>query len=358
MPVRWGIAGCGWIARDHVAPAMGSIGALLSPEAAERDAIPLPGPAPVVSTDDLGTFLGAPIDAVYVATPNGLHRPLVEACAAAGLPVLCEKPMATTHEDARAMVAACAAAGVPYATAHNQRWHPGHARLRELVAAGDLGTVRQARIHYACTAPAWWGPGDWHWDRAQAGGGALFDLAPHGLDLVATLLDAELLEVTAMGQGAGATGGGAAQDRIGPGAVEEGAIVLARYGGDVLLTLQVSYACPETLPRRRLELVGSGGMAIAEDTMGQTPGGTLTLIDAEDGVARDVPFDRTGDPFARQIAAFGRVVRGEAPWPWPVDRDLAVMGAIEGLGEAIRRPDPDQPPLIRAGRGALDGPRA
>ena len=316
--VSWGIAGCGWIARDHVAPAMADVGALLSPVAADRDAMPV---RPAVSTDDLGTFLAAPIDAVYVATPNDAHRPLVEACAAAGLPVLCEKPMATTSADAEAMVEACAHAGVPYATAHNQRWHPAHARLRELVAGGALGTVRQARIHYACTAPAWWGADDWHWDRERAGGGALFDLAPHGLDLVVTLLDAELEEVTAMAQG--------------DGPVEEGAILLARYAGDVLLTLQVSYACPETLPRRRLELVGSGGMVVAENTMGQTPGGTLTLIDAEDGVPRDVDFDRTGDPFALQIAAFERLVRGEAPWPWPVARDLSVMAALERAARSV-----------------------
>lgn len=310
--MSWGIAGCGWIARDHVAPAMAHVGALLSPVADERAA--MPGHA-AVSTDDPDAFFAAPIDAVYIATPNHTHRELVERAAAAGLPVLCEKPMATTYADAAAMVRACEDAGVPYATAHNQRWHPGHARLRELVAGGVLGTVRQARIHYACTAPAWWGADDWHWDPARAGGGALFDLAPHGLDLVATLLDAPLQEVTALRQGTGE--------------VEEGAILLARYGGDVLLTLQVSYNCPETLPRRRLELVGTGGMAIAENTMGQTPGGTLTLIPAATGTPEDVPFDTAGDPFTLQIAAFERLVRGEAPWPWPVARDLSVMAAVE-----------------------------
>lgn len=318
--VSWGIAGCGWIARDHAAPAMTSVVALLSPNAADRARMPV---QPAVSTDDLEVFLRAPIDAVYVATPNDTHRSLVEACAAAGLPILCEKPMATTLDDAQAMVGACERAGVAYATAHNQRWHPAHTRLRELVADGTIGAVRQARIHYACTAPAWWGADDWHWDPARAGGGALFDLAPHGLDLVAMLLDAELEEVTAMTQG--------------DGPVEEGAILLARYGGDVLLTLQVSYACPETLPRRRLELVGTAGMVVAENTMGQAPGGTLTLIDADDGVPRDVAFDTTGDPFALQIAAFERLVAGE-PWPWPVARDLAVMAAIDASSRRFTAP--------------------
>jgi predicted dehydrogenase len=90
---------------------------------------------------------------------------------------------------------------------------------------------------------------------------------------------------------------------------------------------------PETLPRRTLELVGTRGMARALDTMGQDPGGTLEVLDAADGRARRVAFDAAGDPFARQVAAFERAVRGQAPWPWPVERDLAVMAAIE---DAVR----------------------
>jgi len=314
--VSWGLAGCGWIARDHVAPVMERVEAVLDPDPDRRAAIP---GRPAVSTDDLDRFLAADLDAVYVATPNDLHRPLVEACAAAGLPVLCEKPMATTLADAEAMVAACRERGVLYATAHNQRFHPAHEALAALVARGDLGTVSQARIHYACTAPPWWDAADWHWDPARAGGGAVFDLAPHGLDLIGVLLGAELEEVVSLLQGAGP--------------VEDGGIVLGRWSGDVLGVVQVSYACPETLPRRTLELVGTGGMARARNTIGQDPGGVLELLGAADGRPRRVPFDAAGDPFARQVAAFERAVRGEEPWPWPVERDLRVMAALQ---EAVR----------------------
>lgn len=315
-PLRWGLAGCGWIARDHVAPVMQRLQAVLDPDPARRAALPA---RPAVSTADLEAFLGADLDAVYVAAPNDLHRPLVEACAAAGLPVLCEKPMATSLADAEAMVAACRERGVLYATAHNQRFHPAHEALAALVARGELGTVAQVRIHYACTAPAWWDAGDWHWDPARAGGGAVFDLAPHGLDLIGVVLGADLLETTSLLQ------------RADP--VEEGGVIAGRWTGDVLGIVQVSYACPETLPRRTLEVVGSLGMARALDTMGQDPGGTLEVLDAADGRARPVPFDAAGDPFARQLAAFERAVRGEAPWPWPVGRDLAVMAALE---DAVR----------------------
>jgi hypothetical protein len=169
--------------------------------------------------------------------------------------------MATTVADAEAMVAACARAGVRYGTAFNQRFHPAHVRLGELVAAGALGQVTQARVKYACETPPWWGEGDWHFDRARAGGGALFDLAPHGLDLLGVLLARELTEAVALHQRA-----------VLDHPVEDGAVIAARYE-EVLAVLQVSYAHPETLPRRELELVGTKGMAVARDTMGQDAAG-------------------------------------------------------------------------------------
>ena len=323
MSFGWGIAGCGWIARDHVAPAAeasehGRLVALTSLERADVDAV-APGAA-VHRTTDLAAFLATPgLDAVYVATPNAAHPAIVEAAAAAGKHVLCEKPMATTLEDARRMVEACQTAGVLYHTAFNQRWHPAHARLRQLVADGALGTVTQARVRYACETPPWWGDDDWHFDPRKAGGGALFDLAPHGLDLVGVLIDRPLVEVTGLRQRALLAHG-----------VEDGAAVVARYEGDVLATIQVAYTTPETLPRRELELIGTEGMAVSRDTMGQDAGGRLTLIPAGDGMPRPVSYvPQDGDPFRLQLDAFVVAARGGPQWDWPAWWDLRVMAALE-----------------------------
>ncbi len=297
----WGIAGWGWIARDFVAPAIArsANGRLV----ATHD--------PALGTD-LKTFLATPgLDGVYVAAPNDVHAELVAAAAGAGKHVLCEKPMATTVADAEAMVAACARAGVRYGTAFNQRFHPAHVRLGELVAAGALGQVTQARVKYACETPPWWGAGDWHFDPARAGGGALFDLAPHGLDLLGVLLGRELTEAVALHQRA-----------VLDHPVEDGAVIAARYE-EVLAVLQVSYAHPETLPRRELEIVGTGGMAVARDTMGQDAGGTLAFMDASDGLPRLVAYDETADPFTREVEAFAA---GE--WPWTPERDLRVHASL------------------------------
>src|SRR3712207_9559138 len=70
-------------------------------------------------------------------------REVVGAVAAAGKAVLCEKPLAADVADARAMVTAAREAGVLLGTAYDQRWHPAHVRLRELVP--ELGTRSEER---------------------------------------------------------------------------------------------------------------------------------------------------------------------------------------------------------------------
>lgn len=78
-------------------------------------------------------------DAVYVATPNARHLEHVEAAAALGKAVICEKPMEATVERAERMVDACEDAGVPLMVAYRMHTHPAVRRARELVDAGFLG---------------------------------------------------------------------------------------------------------------------------------------------------------------------------------------------------------------------------
>ena len=319
--LRWGIAGCGWVARDYVAPAImassnGRLAALhdVSPAALARAAAAFPD---AMATPDLQAFL-AEVDAVYVASPNHAHRPLVEAAAAAGRAVLCEKPMATTMADARAMVAACEAAGVTYATAFDQRFHPAHLHMVSLLQRGALGTVTAIRITYCC----WVGPdfqGDnWRIDPARAGGGALIDLAPHGLDLASFLLGEQLEEIAALGQ-----------SRVHDYGVEDGAMIIARAAGGALVQLHVAYNCPETFPRRRLEVIGTTGQMIALDTMGQTAGGNLTFTPAPTGEPQTVAVpgaDRS--PFLVQVQTFAACVLAGRPFHFPAAHDLHIMALV------------------------------
>lgn len=314
--VGWGIVGCGWVARDYVLPALRATpGARLvgtcdrDPAAARR----LAGGG--FATDALEALLDRPgLHAVYVATPNSAHATVVTEVAARGIPVLCEKPLAADVADARALVAA--ARGGLAGVAFDQRFHPAHQRISELVEAGELGTVTAVRIVYGCWLPPDWSPDsgphdNWRVDPARAGGGAMVDLAPHGIDLLGALLrdDVEWLTVLT-------------QRRVHPYPVDDGAALGGRTADGVLFSAHVSFNTADVLPRRRLEVVGTRAQLVAENTMGQTPGGTVTRIDAVSGAATEVPFDRITSPFTAQLSAFGAAVLGTADWPWPLERDL------------------------------------
>ena len=327
----WGIVGCGWVARDHGGPGIAAAPNSRVVAAYDRDPRAAGrfgsghgsgGSRPPLAYDSLEELLADPaVGAVYLATPNHAHRGPAERCAAAGVPVLCEKPLANNREDAAALVRAFREAGVPLATAFDQRFHPAHAFLREMIAAGELGTVTHARVHYACWLPADWSPDhgphdNWRADRRRAGGGAAIDLAPHGLDLLAVTLGAEWADLVAL------THTAVHKYEVDDGAALCGRLTGGKYAPDVLATLHVGYDTPDPLPRRRLELVGTRASAVLENTMGQTPGGAFTLYDAVTGGPCDVPFDRGADPFARQAAAFaGSILSGE-PFPFPPADDL------------------------------------
>jgi 1,5-anhydro-D-fructose reductase (1,5-anhydro-D-mannitol-forming) len=331
--INWGIAGCGWVARDFVGPAIqasanGRLLSLFDPDPVSRHRAEQH--LGVAAQDDLAAFLAIPgLDAVYVAAPNHAHRALVEAAARSGLPVLCEKPMATTLADAEAMVAACAQAGVRYATAFDQRFHAAHRSLAKLIAEGRLGIVTAIRIVYACWLPADWAGDNWRIDPRRAGGGALMDLAPHGLDLSAYLLGERITDVLAIGQA-----------RVHKYKVEDGALLMARSETGVMLQMHVAYNCPETLPRRRLEVIGTAGQAIATDTMGQTAGGTLELIDAATGVPALIEVEGADrSPFLNQVEAFADAVAGNGAFAFTAEHDLHTMGLLL-KAQAMALPQP------------------
>ena len=89
------------------------------------------------------------IDCVVLATPHTQHRTMVEAAAAAGKHVFCEKPFALTLDDAKAALAACRKAGVALGVGHNRRLWPSVVKLKELTGSAEFGTVMFAEGNYS-----------------------------------------------------------------------------------------------------------------------------------------------------------------------------------------------------------------
>ncbi|MFH8133596.1 Gfo/Idh/MocA family protein [Pantoea osteomyelitidis] len=152
-------------------------------------------PSAIYRYDEMARMAENPtIDAVYIVTPNGMHRDHVVAAAKAGKHVLCEKPMANTADEAREMIAACKAAKVKLMIAYRCQYELFNLEVARLTQSGELG---QARIIEATNTQVQ-GPGDqWRMRAALSGGGALPDIGLYCLNGVRTLLGEEPIEVYA-----------------------------------------------------------------------------------------------------------------------------------------------------------------
>lgn len=322
-PLRWGIIGGGWIASDYFAPAFqylphAKLVALSELSPGRRQAIATNGGLQTFA-DWREMLVRCQLDAVYIATPNDSHAEIFEGVAAAGLRVLCEKPIATNLTDLQRIRNCSRETPDFFQTAYDQRYHPAHLKLARRIAEGAVGTVTQIRMHYAC-----WVAGDWNkvtatdnWriDPSRAGGGAGFDLLPHCLDLISTLVDDSIADAHLF-----------YQSRIHDYAVhqnvDDGALMALTTTGSILASIHVGYNCPEDQPRRRIEIIGTQGRVEANNTMGQDPGGELTW-QLPDGVVHEkFPPNVAAGPFVRQLDAISRMwLRKDQP-RFPFERDL------------------------------------
>ena len=205
MPVRYGIIGCGAIGqRRHI------------PEAAANPDSKLAALADPVKerVEDLGNrynakpytdykeLLRSPdIDAVVIAGPNSLHAAQTIEALNAGKHVLCEKPMATNRDDARAMIAAAQKNNKYLMIGLNQRLMPPHVRAKEILTSGRLGKVLSFRTAFKHPGPEGWsvdGGKSWFFRKGEAFMGVTGDLGVHKADLMRWLLDQEFTEVSAL----------------------------------------------------------------------------------------------------------------------------------------------------------------
>jgi predicted dehydrogenase len=199
--IRYAVVGLGNIAQMAVLPAFehatenSELVALVSSDAeklrvlADRYQVEITG-----SYDDLDRLLrSGDIDAIYVATPNTLHRNAVERAARAGIHVLCEKPLAATVADCRAMMHAAADAKIRLMTAYRLHFEQTNLRAIERVRAGEIGEPRIFSSVFSQQVRE----GDIR-TRAELGGGALFDMGIYCVNAARYLFQAEPFEVTAL----------------------------------------------------------------------------------------------------------------------------------------------------------------
>ena len=190
--IRWGIIGCGDVTEVKSGPgfqkASGSAlvavmrrNAALAEDYARRHGVPR-------WYSDADELIADPeVDAVYIATPPGSHKEYVLAVARAGKPAYVEKPMALNAAECDEMIQACREAGVPLWVAYYRRAQPKFLAVRDLLAVGEIGDVRFARVllqRVPVAAEADPATRTWRFVPAVSGGGHLLDMGSHMLDLL------------------------------------------------------------------------------------------------------------------------------------------------------------------------------
>jgi predicted dehydrogenase len=142
--------------------------------------------------DDAQQLIDDPnVDAVYIATPPHVHKEYTLLCAAAGKPVLVEKPMALNFAECQAMLDACQQAQVPLWVAYYRRRLPRFLKIKELLDSGAIGDVRSVVVKLY--KKAWThidDPLPWRVQPEISGGGLFLDVGVHILDILDYLLGA------------------------------------------------------------------------------------------------------------------------------------------------------------------------
>lgn len=201
-------------------------------------------------------LLEAKPDAVIITSENSKHRRLVEMAAEAGCHILCEKPLATHLEDARAILETCIQREVILGTAFPVRFSPAVEIVKKRLDGGDLGQVycfngtnqgQMPRMHR-----------EWFVDKDLAGGGALMDHIVHLTDLFRWYLNSEVVEVFAQSNQI------FHRNEV---HVETGGLVMLTFANGVFASIDCSWSRPDTWPSwggMTFEMVTERGSVIVD----------------------------------------------------------------------------------------------
>lgn len=193
--------------------------------------------------------------AVLVYTDTRDHRRVVEAAARHHIPVMMEKPLAVSVEDALAIQRAADAAHIPVLVNYETTWYPSNTAVYQLVRDGALGEVRKVVVHDGHKGPKEIGvpPEFFSWltDPARNGAGALFDFGCYGADLMTWLMKGAIpTTVTAVTQ--------QLKPQTYPYVDDEATVILTYAKAQAIL--QASWNWP--FDRKDMEVYGETGEAI------------------------------------------------------------------------------------------------
>jgi len=337
--VGWGVIGACGIARRRTIPegivpasnatlvAVTDVNQSGTKEVAEES-----GARPCADADEV---LRMPeVQAVYLATPNYLHKELALAAARAGKHVLCEKPLAVTSADIQEMIAGCERAGVLLGVGFMMRFNVYHRKLREMIDDGSLGVPVFARGQMTC----WYPPmeGVWRQDPKQGGGGSLADMGTHVIDVLEMLLGRTKSVLCRT------------FNRVHSYPVEDTAILILEFESGAAGIVDASFAIPDEASEFVLEVYGSKGAVKGKYSLAQGPGGDMRacLLEATEGYDAQQTVESKGgfqplqletrNTYQAEIEAFSQAVLDGGPAPVSGEDGLWNHIVLEAAYESAR----------------------
>jgi len=244
--------------------------------------------APQAAFDNLEALLADDaLDAVLIASPDGLHAAQTIAAAKAGKHVLTEKPMTTSGDDAKAMIDACATAGVKLGIAYHLRWHDGHRKLQQAFQDGQFGTIRHMRVQWPMVS----GPDNWRAQSEVARWWCLSGVGTHCLDQIRWFMLPTQGEIETLKS--------IITRGVYKGPHEETAVLSMEFESGATAEMCNSVLFPGPL---RVEIYGSDGYALCESTLGATGAGEIKTQDGDFSFEVRNPFQGEVEDFAQAVA--------------------------------------------------------
>ncbi|RAV22444.1 Gfo/Idh/MocA family protein [Paenibacillus contaminans] len=326
MKIRWGVIGAGGIAVNRTIPGMlasgsSTVAAVMRTD--ERKLAEVQARFPMaqgyVSVSEMLRDSGN-LDAVYIASPVKFHLEHALACAAAGKPMLIEKPIGMNLGELEAIREACENAGVFFDGALMMRYHALHRKMRDAVRAGVIGDVVSIRMSFCFRYPEM--AGAWRQRKEIGGGGVFMDLGPHCLDLVQFVSGRKIKRVAAFMDTMTFTY-----------EVEDSASVLAELEGGGHALLSMHFNIPEDVAETRFDVYGTEGALLAGGTLGQEERGTLRLKRTGTVAAEEIQYE-AGNLYAKEIDGFAELMNNRCRWSEAMDGQQELQRTLDAVYEA------------------------
>ena len=326
--VKWGVIGCGGIANTRTIPGMllaenATLVAVMDIDASLAEQVGKKYEVPFVC-DSVDVILAQDIDAVYIATPVFCHKEQAIAAMRAGKHILIEKPVGLTVEEVKELRDIAQQENVKIGVGMMMRFHTYHQKMKEIIAAGKMGDIVSMRAQFTCWYPEI--KGSWRQIKKLSGGGALIDLGVHAIDLLQYVSGLTASGICAM-----------CDTQTFQYEVDDSASLLLKMNNGAHAYVDVNFNIPDEAVKSRLEIYGTKGSLIADDTLSQVEDGSarITLLEEadqeqENSVVNSYFLESAkGNMYTKEIESFSYAVMNDTKPAVSIEDAIVVQQITE-----------------------------